>query len=1161
MNEDLTKKKVQPLSPSSDLKSRDRKLKTTLMLSAITCLFMCVLGYEMVREEPQDTRTQTAKRFEIVNAAGHHQGFNTDQRQLALLNAQNQHLSHKILSLKEEAKSAADRLHTMQISILAAQKKIESDKVKALQAEISEKEQNQQKLQATIAQLESAIADHKEQILAMEASIETFQEMIELHKKSKEQLIASYKSKIDQLHTQAQEEKTLIAVHAQEEKKELLTRLAELEGHKNRETERLTNLVLDLEERQKLLKFEAAKQAEEMVFLEDELNKYSLIAIEKDEALDNLQADQKDNDARIQDLAAFVQLEQLLSAQKESELLYLNASHAAKQEEVHHLEQALTDSTLHAKEIENLLSARISDLALQEEALKALQLTKEVTQKEYEKQIAELTKTLENEQQSYLATSSQQEQQLAILEELNSALSQGLLDKDTAYSKLAEEKNTQELLLATLQQELYNKAASIEHLQAQVDLLTNDSTKSELIYASSERALVDELKNVRTAQQELEKDLARLSEEKLALETKLLESAAGYSVLEREMAERQSEIETLRQSFTLSQDEKLALETKLLESADTQGALEKGLAQHQQDLIAKSDEVERLKQSFALSEQEIVTLKEALIEEQARSALLLDTQASTIAGLQAQLEAIVAQNTLADARNNSLESQLSALQDQMEEQAAAYRLIQESDTRSEIIADQAAQLEANQAVIAKIQADYEIERQTTTGLEKQVLALKTHLADYESRLATQSEESSHALENQRLELDILDKRLIASHSLYEEAARRAESLEHELATLTQLASEQEVAFAETKALNQNLEQELGTYQSSLESTLAAYEIAQDKMQSYEQRLNEMHALLQSQQDVFTAKSVETATLIKELENASQSKEELLSKQYADFSELNKKYELEQLKTNEFETRLAELALVIQENAQELAKKNEESLLQRWENEKMSKELAEAFAVHEESSLRSNTLESKLEELSGLISMREQAIGELKATSKGQISEINRQSFELADTLSRYEFEQAKARELERQLSDLSIAIHLKEQEIGQSKEFAATQREINEALSLELTRHQSALSEALAKYELAEETLMKHEEILRSLEQQLSEKDRTLEEKENTLSVRTNLANELMEAIASMNESRAKLQKELERARGDFTKLLGISSFSTKLPVHNLEGIGSNKND
>lgn len=1083
MNEELIKKKVQPLSSNSDLKPKDHKRKTTLMLSAITCLFMCVLGYEMVREESNDTHGDGPKRIEIVTPQKTHQGFNTDQRQLALLNAQNQHLSQKILSFKDEAKNASERLHTMQVAMTAVQKKVESEKVIALQGVIREKEKAQQALQNTIANLEAEIADHKEQILSMEASIETFQEMIELHKRSKDQLIANYKSKLDHLQTALDEEKSL-----------LLAQIHEIEGSKHEERERLTHIILDLEERQKLLQNESAEHAEEIAFLENELNKYSLIALQKDEELDSIYTSQKENDSRVQDLATIIQLEQLLSSQNETELHYLSSSHAAKEQAIRELELSLDNSKNRIAEVETLLASHTTDLMAKEDAINVLQETQQLSQKEYEARIHALAKNLDSEKQAYEAQLIAQESELSALKALNETLGQEILKKEETNTTLAFEKQHQEAKLKSLESDLEHKLVSIEKLEEQLSLLDEDSSKAKLAHETRERSLTEELAALQKLNGDLQVELSLLSEEKVTLEA------------------------------------------KMHEASDLQLALQDKLREHENDLASKAEEIERLKASFDQSHEELAALQQELSQALIQALEQNKTHESTIAELQKELDSIITKSAVAEAKNTSLETELGALQQKLEEQQLSYRLLEENDTRSLTIETQAKELELTKATLAKIQSEYDSERQNAFLLESQIDSLKNSLTNYENALASQSEEFNRSLEAKNQELEVVERSLKEALSHYEEAIARADSLEGEVTELNKLAREKELVFAEAQFQSERLNEELTQYQQSLESTLAAFEIEQNKSQTFQAKLDELSQAMIVKDDEFNKQKLELASL-------------------------SEKHALAETKLGELELKLVHLNQVLDASTQELARKNEESLLQRWENEKMSQELAEAFAVNDEVSLRSNALESKLEELASLISMREQAIAELENTNQNRLDEMSKKSFELADTLSRYEFEQAKARELERQLAELNVAIHHKEEEINQSQEFSATQREMNEKLIAELTKHQAALSEALTKYELAEETLLKHEEILKSLEQQLTEKQQQLEESEDTLSVRTRLANELMETIASLSESKAKLQKELERARGDFAKLVGTAPGPAKLPLGNLEGIDPTKRD
>ena len=89
-----------------------KKGKSLLILSAVTALFIGVMGYEVIREnEPKNFKMSDDKKLLISSNKAIYE--KTEKINLNLLKAENRHFSTKIIALKEEAHANLKRLHDL----------------------------------------------------------------------------------------------------------------------------------------------------------------------------------------------------------------------------------------------------------------------------------------------------------------------------------------------------------------------------------------------------------------------------------------------------------------------------------------------------------------------------------------------------------------------------------------------------------------------------------------------------------------------------------------------------------------------------------------------------------------------------------------------------------------------------------------------------------------------------------------------------------------------------------------------------------------------------------------------------------------------------------------------------------------------------------------
>ncbi len=146
--------------------------KSVLIFSAVTALFIGIMGYEVIRENsPKETLKSSEKKFSIVLNANKDFYQKPNVPELKLLNAQNQHYSNKIIALKKEAHESSRRLHQLQLSILSAEQAKETKEIKNLRQILENEENQKNSLTEDLVKLQKNIETHEAQIASMESTI------------------------------------------------------------------------------------------------------------------------------------------------------------------------------------------------------------------------------------------------------------------------------------------------------------------------------------------------------------------------------------------------------------------------------------------------------------------------------------------------------------------------------------------------------------------------------------------------------------------------------------------------------------------------------------------------------------------------------------------------------------------------------------------------------------------------------------------------------------------------------------------------------------------------------------------------------------------------------------------------------------------------------
>lgn len=170
---------------------RERKRNTAIMLSAITCLFMGIMGYEMIRYEPLSatvspvsTETSLVAKPKIFLEKAESQ--QTNELPIRVLSSQNRLQAQKIKALKADLDLVTQRLHDFHLSIQSATKAVESKKVHELETELSQNKQANEHLQDSIHHLHEEIELMDQKSMTMEQTIDSLLSMMDSHKLKQE---------------------------------------------------------------------------------------------------------------------------------------------------------------------------------------------------------------------------------------------------------------------------------------------------------------------------------------------------------------------------------------------------------------------------------------------------------------------------------------------------------------------------------------------------------------------------------------------------------------------------------------------------------------------------------------------------------------------------------------------------------------------------------------------------------------------------------------------------------------------------------------------------------------------------------------------------------------------------------------------------------------
>jgi len=618
--------------------ARERQKTTAIALSVITCLFMCVIGYEIIRETQPATNdlslSGTSQQSSLILAKPSYDYIaeaNTredhESQEIQRLRDQNRAQANKIKALQQELVEKVQSSHEIKSNLF----RLESDpkdrlKINELSQKLSDAERTNFQLGLTVTTLQNELLGIESKMNQAEVTRDALAAMLATHRTTKEQEIAEHQKKIEELEAFSTQSQT-----------DLLRKIDELDFAKQ-------NLANSLEEKSAAL---AALEAE--LLLQKDLH------TAKSHELNNIvslySASQKELNEQILSLTATLEWE---TAKHQSTADRLDKKIENQAYVLSVLESAVQSRNLMLNEKHELISKQSHEIASRDEQLanhkaeleefEAFIIEKEMQWEELDQHLAaaddfqqkaqEIITTLEWE----TARSASLEQEL---QNLSKQQRYTLQEKNDLIQTLERELNKQRNVLETKSFELeqishkfeasqLDKTALQEAYESQTEVLALAKEETEKLSTEAQRAqeldqLTTQLKNEIEEKEttikalQIKWEAAKDSQDKVqkSLEkdiqdlTVLLEQeSSSYNALEAEW-------QKLKDAHTSAQEEKV--HEKLSEAHEQIQNLDHQIRTFHDSMTAKEHEIHALvetKNQFATEVSEQLNQLEMELEKE-----------------------------------------------------------------------------------------------------------------------------------------------------------------------------------------------------------------------------------------------------------------------------------------------------------------------------------------------------------------------------------------------------------------------------------------------------------------------------------------------------------------------------------------------------------------
>lgn len=921
---------------NGEVPAKKQKAKSVLIFSAITALFVGIVGYESIKENrTNDVFNTPEKKIPILSNFTRDSYHKPDKVELALLNAQNHHFSNKIIALKEEAHENSKRLHAIQIALITAEKEKDNQQILKLKENLLKDRELSEKLHENLSKLQNEIQEKESEIVNLESTIDRLNNLLGSEQLKKEELRQHFENEI-----QIVENKT------KDESQSLKNQLSTLQEEKT-----------DLEKK-------IQEQIAYIEKLEDETTKRELALLDKeleaDAIVQEYRSKEKESGNESKNLSFVLETEQLTTKHLQKELHYLESELAVTLQKIKEHESLFRESQAENEKKQETLNLLNQELLKKDQLLSYNSNEHELTKQNANQTLKELTETHIHQlhdttiKDDLLVTLTKEVEQYKTELEHLKALHNSLSHDRNALKNHIEEKNQalktlEENLAYTNEQHQAITQAHEENIQKLNASLEKELEKTKDLENSINRyeALLKEHANLREEEKnyslEFQKQLEALSHELQQKEHELSE-LKEVSSLKQQSNEELSELLSFHEGKLIGYKETLAESFQLKEEIEKL-----------QKLIEEKENFERLaKENKEGLENELKNLKEIL--EIRENELILTQEAFE--------------------NKNALHQELYSQFEKEKEDKTKVQL--EFDQLNQILTKKESELQNFQEMSA-----------LTNETNNQLNAL---VAFYEEKISNlESSESEKLLLNQKIreELEQYQKALENALILQDEEKKNAKDVEEKLKELEELYRQKENELSSTKEtassteqINLNLAKEIEETKLKFENSLKAYEEAQNKTIENEKNLHELSEALLFREKELT----EIRSLYHETEINNQKLSEEIQKQNQILNDSIEKYNQAELKAVEAEKNLLELSLRLKSQENALVDISQAHLSEKNKNKELSdellkhqQELSNALLKYEETRRETNENEKELHDLIQLLVGRENLL--LKAVEE------------------------------------------------------------------------------------------------------------------------------------------------------------------------------------
>ena len=1035
-------------------KSHGQTRKTVLIFSAVTALFITIMGYEIIREsESKETVKPTEKKFSIVLNSNKDVYQKPDRIELKLLNAQNIHFSNKIIALKEEANQSSKRLHSLQLSIFSAEKAKENSLIQKLKKSLEIEESLKNELSKNIEKLQENIHTQEEQIVNMESTIDILDQIVYSQKKNKDLSQDHYKAKFEAFQDENLSEKT-----------------------------RLLRLIHDLEANQTTLKIEMQNHEYEIKHLEDELSRSNMIAIDKELEADNLNESLSSNHyeltKQVENLSFIIEAQGLASKHIHKELHYLQSQLAVELERLKKTENELKTAYLQFDEKNEDIMTKNQDLAKADEEVSFEKNRNEDLKIQSQQALLSLNESLFEEKENSLKNSVDFLHDLYIHEELYKLLLKSL---ETKQQELEQFKHAHH----ALSHDRNTLSSAIEEKSKHVSSLEENNKERSEDYESKIAALQENIEQM-TLNLNLELSRAKELENEIAHRETIFDEKQKLSHEFSEMTDilkkKEHELKEVKEVAFLNQQSNEELKELLLHNEEQLKNLElslvslnENLSLNEEMLIAKNEslnssgerelqlaeELARSQNFYATALKQYDEASEAIEEKEHELQKLVSKLLSFEEELARSQETTYLKQESIEQLNTKLanhETKLTILEPAYSEHVSLNEsLTQEIEETKQASSEKENQIKELEIRLSSLEKELESAFEVASLKQESIDKLNAKLTDHESLTHEVEETKKSAIDKENHARELAELLLVFEQELQragETALLKQESIEQLNAQLTDHQTKLlslEPAYSEHVSLNESLTQEIKeTKKSAIDKENQATELRE-------------HLLALEQQ-------------LQKAEEMTSLKEESIEKLHAQLVGHEAKLQTLEPAYNEHVSVIESLALEIEETKRNAT-----------ENENHARELADQLLVLEQQLQRmeetANLKEEAIEKLNAQLADHEAKLLSLEPAYESNVS--------LNESLTR-EIEETKksASEKENHARELAELLLTFEQELQRSEENAYLKQEAIEKLNAQLSDHQTKLQSFQPAYE-------NNISLNESLAQEIEETKRNATENEN----------------------------------------------------------------